>query len=194
MSRNAKIEEPKSRTVKLWLGKVAEKFGGQAAVEFALVLSVAMIVLFVAIQLALIGEAALSLGQMNYQGARFAAVEACATGEEVASYMYYIGSPTVTTPSSCGSALTIKIADSTNGQTLTTYSGATSACGASSQPSFTSCSATPTPPQRTFGTPVTVNVTFNVTKGNILFLGQSFFGVSFKSLQTLSSTETAMAE
>ena len=87
--------------------------------------------------------------------------------------------------------MTIKIADSTNNYTLTTYSGATSACGASSQPSYTTggC-ATP----RTFGTQVTVNVTFDVTKGNILFLGQSFFGVSFQSLQTLSSTETAMAE
>lgn len=192
MSRNAKIKEPKSRIAKRWLGGLTEKFGGQAAVEFALVLSVAMIVLFVAIQLALIGEAALSLGQMNYQGARFAAVETCATGDEVASYMYYIGSPTVTTPSSCGSALTIKIADSTNNYTLTTYSGATSACGASSQPSYTTGCATTA--ARTFGTQVTVNVTFDVTKGNILFLGQSFFGVSFQSLQTLSSTETAMAE
>jgi Flp pilus assembly protein TadG len=191
MSRNAKIEEPKTRVARWRLGGLIEKLGGQAAVEFALVLSVAMIVLFVAIQLALIGEAALSLGQMNYQGARFAAVETCATGSDVASYMYYIGSPTVTTPSSCGSALTIKIADSTNGNTLTTYTGATSACGASSQPSYTPSGCT-TP--RTFGTQVTVNVTFNVTKGNILFLGQSFFGVSFKSLQTLSSTETAMAE
>ena len=37
---------------------------GQAAVEFALISVVAMIVLFVAVQLALIGEDALALGQM----------------------------------------------------------------------------------------------------------------------------------
>src|SRR5215469_342453 len=53
--------------------------GGQAMVEFALVMFVALIVLFVAIQMAFIGQAALALGQMNYQGARFAAVNQCAT-------------------------------------------------------------------------------------------------------------------
>ena len=43
-------------------------------VEFALVLFVAMIVLFVAIQMAFIGQTALALGQLNYQAARYAAV------------------------------------------------------------------------------------------------------------------------
>jgi len=38
-------------------------------VEFALVLFVAMIVLFVSIQMAFIGQAALALGQLNYQAA-----------------------------------------------------------------------------------------------------------------------------
>ncbi len=122
---------------------------GQAAVEFALVLTVAMIVLFVAIQLALIGEAALALGQMNYQGARYAAVNACATGSDVATYMLYVGSPTVTTPSNCGSALTIKIADSTNGNTLTTATGSSGACSLTTAPTPTPCSSSNS--GRTFG-------------------------------------------
>ncbi len=165
---------------------------GQAAVEFALVLTVAMIVLFVAVQLALIGEAALALGQMNYQGARYAAVNACATGSDVATYMLYVGSPTVTTPSNCGSALTIKIADSTNSQTLTTASPSSGACSLTTAPTATQCTSSNS--GRTFGSSVTVNVAFDVVKGNLLFLGQSFMGVSFQSLTTLSSTETAMAE
>ncbi len=192
MFKRAKRADLKPALTAKWVSWPASKFRGQAAVEFALVLSVAMIVLFVAIQLALIGEAALALGQMNYQGARFAAVETCATGSEVASYMYYIGSPTVTTPSSCGAALTIKISDSTTNYSATTFTGATSACGASTQPSYTTGCAVSA--ARTFGTQVTVNVSFNVTQGHILFLGQSFLGVSFQSLQTLSSTEAAMAE
>lgn len=172
--------------------KARRQCSGQAAVEFALVLTVAMIVLFVSIQLALIGEAALALGQMNYQGARYAAVNTCATGSEVATYMLYVGSPTVTTPSSCGSALTIQIADSTNNQALSTASGSSGACSMSTAPMPTQC--TGTNPQRTFGSPVTVSVSFNVVQGNLLFLGQSFMGVSFQSLTTLKSTETAMAE
>src|ERR1700675_1097754 len=85
-------------------------FSGQAMVEFALVLFVAMIVLFVAIQMAFIGQTALALGQINYQGARFAAVNQCATPSDVATYMVINGSPTIT--KTCGSqspALTITV-------------------------------------------------------------------------------------
>src|ERR1700737_3621882 len=85
-------------------------FSGQAMVEFALVLFVALIVLFVAIQMAFIGQAALALGQINYQGARFAAVNQCATPSDVATYMVINGSPTIT--KTCGSqspALTITV-------------------------------------------------------------------------------------
>src|SRR6202171_1373918 len=76
-----------------WCERTA--FSGQAMVEFALVLIVAMIVLFVAIQMAFIGQAALALGQMNYQGARFAAVNQCAAPNDVATYMVLNGSPTI---------------------------------------------------------------------------------------------------
>ena len=67
----------------------------QAMVEFALVLIVAMTVLFVSIQMALIGQAALALGQMNYQAARYAAANLTLGCTGVASYMASNGSPTV---------------------------------------------------------------------------------------------------
>lgn len=159
---------------------------GQAAVEFALVATVAMIVLFVAVQLALIGEAALSLGQMNYQGARWAAVNTCATLDEVATYMTVVGSSTVTTPANCGSKLSITISDSNNASP-----------GAAASPS--SCTATPSPAvscaaPRTFGSGVTVQITFDAT--GLLFLGNGsspWMGLINFPTQ-LSSKETAMAE
>lgn len=86
---------------------------GQAAVEFALISVVAMIVLFVAVQLALIGEDALALGQMNYQGARWAAVNTCATDDEIINYILVSGSPSVTqSGGSCGTYLKMDIIDS----------------------------------------------------------------------------------
>jgi hypothetical protein len=69
----------------------------QTPVEFALVATVAMIMLFVAVQLAPIGEDA--LGQM--QGARWAAVPTCWTPTEVATRNAAIASPSVTTPAHC---------------------------------------------------------------------------------------------
>lgn len=148
---------------------------GQAAVEFAMVATIAMIVLFVTIQLALIGSAALALGQMNYQGARYAAVYTCATAQNVADYMCSVGSPTVT-KNSC-SSLTVYL----NG----TKAGAPNAGNATTS---VSCS---TP--RSLGTSVTVQVSFDMAgAGGILFLTSPFLGVSFPT--TLSSTETAMSE
>jgi hypothetical protein len=174
----------------------ADRGRGQAMVEFALVLSVAMIVLFVAVQLAIIGEAALSLGEMNYQGARWAAVNTCATPNQVASYMMFVGSPTVTTPSSCGSALTITITDS-NGSGQSAKPGS-SDCTATSAPTVTTpCTTSPVP--RSFGTSVTVNLTYTIPPSQLpLLLGKTctsttnFLGIYFPC--TLKSSETAMSE
>ena len=157
---------------------------GQAAVEFALVAIVAMIVLFVAIQMAVIGQAALALGQMNYQGARFAAVNTCATAQDVADYMGTVGSPTVTTPRNCGSSLSVSLI----------YGGTTTTATPSK------CSGTVTPTTgcgspRGFGNAVQVNVTFNAA--SLIFLSTStsnpnFFGIPFPT--QLASMETAMTE
>lgn len=83
------------------------KSRGQAAVEFALVLTVAMIVLFVAVQMALLGQAALALGQMNYQGARYAAVHPTAHSAAIKAYMVSVGSPTITNNSNTNLSVTV---------------------------------------------------------------------------------------
>ena len=76
----------------------------QAMVEFALVLIIAVIVLFGSVQLALIGQLYLALGQMNYQGVRYAAVNPDCTDEKTAcglsnqsitQYMLSVASPTI---------------------------------------------------------------------------------------------------
>jgi Flp pilus assembly protein TadG len=67
----------------------------QAAVEFAIILTVALIVLVIGVQFAIIGNAALALGQANYQGARWAAVNPSATQSQVNSYILSVASPTI---------------------------------------------------------------------------------------------------
>ncbi len=142
---------------------------GQAAVEFALVMIVAMIVLFVAIQMAVIGQAALALGQMNYQGARYAAVNNTAQCADVATYMGGVGSPTITK----------------NG--LSCAAGCPGASGVNVQ---MTCSAAGGCASRNFGDPVQISLCFNAT--GLLFLSGNFLGVVFPT--QLTSTETAMSE
>lgn len=146
---------------------------GQSAVEFALVLIVAMIVLFVGIQMAVIGQAALALGQMNYQGARYAAINKAAACTDVASYMESVGSPTVTKDGvSCGAGTGGGCTGATGVQVTMTCPGAASCTG------------------RAFGAPVQVSLCFNAA--SLLFLSPDFFGIGFPT--TLTSTQTAMSE
>ena len=153
---------------------------GQAAVEFALVLTIAMIVLFVAIQFALIGQIALALGQMNYQAARYAAIHpGCGAG-----------SFTCPNNNTC-----IQTAGNTDATSTPVYCYALSIASPTIKPgSITAFTVNPDPgtggQNRPFGTSVTVSVTYNVTSQ--LFLPQNFLGLSFPT--TLSSTETAMSE
>src|SRR5437870_2371631 len=96
----------------------------QAMVEFALISTVAMIVLLVSVQIAMIGGDAVDLGHMNYQGARWAAVNACATPAQVLQYILSVGSPTVTqSGGSCGTQLSMTLTDSNGGPTK--YTGTT---------------------------------------------------------------------
>jgi Flp pilus assembly protein TadG len=68
---------------------------GQAVVEFALIATVAMFVLLVGVQLALIGDVALSLGQVTYQAARYAAINASASQAAVQTYVKNIAPSTL---------------------------------------------------------------------------------------------------
>ena len=80
----------------------------QAAVEFALIAPFVMVLLMVGVQFALIGVAALSLGQVDYQGARWAAVNSSKTNSDVSTYMLSVASPTIS--ASGGKYLTVSMA------------------------------------------------------------------------------------
>lgn len=167
-------------------------FSGQAMVEFALVLFVAMIVLFVAIQMAFIGQTALALGQLNYQAARYAAVNPTYSCSQVASYMSSNGAPSVvsagvTQMSPCGAAAK----DCTMPTTNSVGSGVRlcMACTSASSGTPEDCST------RTFGDSVQVSLAFDATSRIFLSKNTSnpnFFGIPFPTM--LTSTETAMSE
>lgn len=147
---------------------------GQAALEFALVLSVGLMIMVVAIQMALVGETALALGQINYQGARYAAIHQCATATDVAAYMTSVASPTLA-GSNCGANLNV---------TLTDIYGSSSSPGSCAIPG---CAGTP----RTFGSQVKITVVYTIPSSQ-MFLPNPFLGIAFPT--TLSSTEAAMSE
>ena len=157
-------------------------------VEFALIATVAMIVLLVSVQLALIGGDALDLGQMNYQGSRWAAVNTCATADQVLQYILSVGSPTVTqSGGNCGTQLTMTLTDSNGGPK--NYTGST--C---TTPTPATTCANP----RSFGTPVTITLKFDASNAIFLYgaggaTNKPWMGLINFPTQ-LSSTESAMAE
>jgi hypothetical protein len=124
---------------------------GQATVELALVAPIVMFLMLIGIQFAIIGVAALGLGQIDYQGARYAATNPSATQSAVQSYMVSVASPIV---------------------------------GASSGRYLTS-SLSPAPPC-TFGSTVTVSVTFDAA--HLVVLPNPFFGLQFPTSLTNSAS------
>jgi uncharacterized membrane protein len=166
-------------------------FTGQAMVEFALVLFVAMIVLFVAIQMAFIGQTALALGQLNYQAARYAAVNPTYSCSQVKTYMSSNGAPTVvsagiTTLSGCGSAGGCSLPTSnTPGSGVSICMVCTNASTSAQE----DCST------RNFGDSVQLSLAFDATSRIFLSHNTSnpnFFGIPFPTM--LTSKETAMSE
>jgi Flp pilus assembly protein TadG len=67
----------------------------QSAVEFAIALPIVLVTLLVGVQFAIIGAASLALGQVNYQGARYAAINTSADQAAVKTYMLSVASPTI---------------------------------------------------------------------------------------------------
>ena len=107
------------------IGSMRKPRRGQAMVEFALVSILAVIVLFGSVQLALIGQLHMALGQMNYRGVRYAAVSPdCIDGSNTAcglnnqtikQYMLSVASPTILTITNANaSALTVEYKNLTN--------------------------------------------------------------------------------
>lgn len=100
-------------------------------VEFAVVLTAALLVLLLGVQYAMIGQAILALNQLAYQGARYASINDSADESAVASYMIHVGSPTLTarngrnltialnpanTPRSFGQTVTVSITFDASGE------------------------------------------------------------------------------
>lgn len=69
--------------------------GAQSVVEFAIALPILLVTLVVGVQFAIIGAASLALGQVNYQGARYAAVNTSATQAQVKTYMLSVAAPSI---------------------------------------------------------------------------------------------------
>jgi len=157
---------------------------GQAMVEFALVL-------FVAIQMAFIGQTALALGQLNYQVARYAAVNPTFSCSQVVTYMTSNGAPSVVSAgvnqvSGCGSA---------GGCTLPTTNAVGTGVRVCMVCTNASTSATEDCTARSFGDSVQVSLAFDATSR--IFLSKNttnpnFFGIPFPTM--LTSKETAMSE
>jgi Flp pilus assembly protein TadG len=68
---------------------------GQAAVEFAMIAVLSMVVLLVGIQFALIGQAALAVSQASYLGARTASVNNALTSATLGTAIANQMSPTI---------------------------------------------------------------------------------------------------
>ena len=87
------------------IGSMRKPGRGQAMVEFALVSIIAVIVLFGSVQLAVVGQLYMAVGQMNYRGVRYAAVSpdcinasttACGLNNQtIKQYMLSVASPTI---------------------------------------------------------------------------------------------------
>jgi Flp pilus assembly protein TadG len=106
------------------IGSTRKARRGQAMVEFALVSIVAVMVLFASVQLALIGQLEMALGQMNYRGVRYAAVSPDCTDEKTAcglsnqsvtQAMLSVASPTIVSITNTNSkALKVTYSNLTN--------------------------------------------------------------------------------
>lgn len=123
---------------------------GQAMVEFAMIASLALIVLLVGIQFALIGQAALAVSQASYYAARYAAVQTSVNSSSALQTAVQNNfSPTITSPAN---ALVVNMTTNTTDP---------------------NCTASP----RNFGCRITVSVTYNSTSK--IVLRNPFFGIPF---------------
>ena len=147
---------------------------GQSMVEFALIASVALIVLLVGIQFAIIGQAALAVSQAAYIGARYAAVHNTAsdpsTGSALQTAILPQLSPTIS--ESAGAHLTTTLVCKNS-------AGTTIACAG-----------------RPFGSQVFVTMSYNATSKIVLGPASGWhigsWTIHFPT--TLASTQSMMTE
>ena len=143
---------------------------GQSMVEFALISSVAMMVMMIGVQFALIGQAALAVSQGASALARYAAVNPGALGTN--------GTVTVTTGSAPAQLLSSSILTGTNNSDLTvtiaSYTGTTTTT--TSSPGYTD----------------RVLITVSYSAAGKIALPNPFFGIHFPT--TLASSDSQMYE
>ena len=92
---------------------------GQSMAEFALLAPLFLFVVFVAITFAVIGQSALAVSQLAYNGARYAAVNPGLTSTQVQTYIKSgaIGAPSITAGG--GAHLTVTVVQAGFGQPVT---------------------------------------------------------------------------
>ena len=144
----------------------------QAAAEFAFIAPVAMIVLVVAVQFAVVGRDAIYLGQITYQAARWATSQnPSAQCSDITTFMTSEAAPAIRAIINKSG---IACGDPSKGVNVTLSCPVTpSACTAGTT--------------RPFGTQVQITVALNVA--NDTFLPNPFLGIPLP--QTLNSTQTA---
>jgi hypothetical protein len=89
-------------------------------VELAMTLTLALMVLIVTIQFAIIGDAALAVTQLAYAGARYAAVNPTYNQSTIATYMKSIASPAISDNQTTDIAVTPDVTPSTPQRTFGT--------------------------------------------------------------------------
>ncbi len=131
----------------------AGRQSGQSLVEFAVYLGAFMMLMIGAVQLALIGNAALAVSQLAYAGARYAAVNPSFDSTAITSYVKSIAPTTVN--ENQGSDLTVSV--------------------------------TPATVPRSFGTQVSVSISYNLNSK--LLLPNPFMGITLPtSLSNIANT------
>jgi len=92
---------------------------GQSMAEFALLAPLFLFIIFLGVTFALIGQSALAVSQLAYNGARYAAINPALTSAQVRTYIKSgaIGSPSIT--SGGGSNLTVTVVQATFGNPVT---------------------------------------------------------------------------
>ena len=132
-------------------------------VEFALMLTPALMIMLVTIQFAIVGAAALGLTQLVHTGARYAAVNATLVESDISTYMKSVASPAIN--ENRGGDLSITVCT----------------------PAGNTCPHSTT--SRTFGSLVQVSVVVVYDLSSNLFLPNPFLGIGFPtSLSGIQST------
>jgi Flp pilus assembly protein TadG len=143
---------------------------GQGYVEFALIASALILLTLGGVQLALIYNAALAVSQYSYAAARYASIHG--TGQPASGYGSTLKSSVAPPPTICSSG----------------FSGCASGAGLGT-PTVTSSDASG---NIVSGAELTVTVTYNLSTGGKIALRNPFFGVTFPT--SLSNSTSMMAE